>query len=93
MKKDCSAKEPSGLKEKRIEIIDNYLIKFHDQSTTVWSKGKMVNDQPDGYWIWYRKDGTMKRSGYFEAGKPVGQWITYDKNGEIYKITTKKTKE
>ncbi|WP_302183615.1 hypothetical protein [Rothia santali] len=32
-------------------------------------------------------DGTLKRSGHFDAGKPVGEWITYDQQGDVYKIS------
>lgn len=41
----------------------------------------------DGYWEWYRKDGTIKRSGHFDNGEAVGEWITYDSSGEKYKTT------
>lgn len=51
----------------------------------------MVNGQPEGYWEWYRLDGTIKRSGYFEKGEPIGEWITYDDKGTKYK-TTKREK-
>jgi antitoxin component YwqK of YwqJK toxin-antitoxin module len=33
------------------------------------------------------------RSGYFENGEPVGKWTTYDKTGEVYKVTTRKSKK
>jgi antitoxin component YwqK of YwqJK toxin-antitoxin module len=89
MKDKCDM--PLKLKEKRIEIIDAYTIKYHDKSQSIWSKGMMVNDQPDGFWQWYRKDGTLKRSGYFKNGEPVGEWITYDSAGQPYKITHKGT--
>jgi len=49
----------------------------------------MVDDQPEGYWEWYRIDGTIKRSGHFEKGEPVGEWITYDDQGTKYKTTNK----
>jgi len=77
--------------DKKNEIIDGYLIKYHANGKSVWSKGK-INDQeqPEGYWVWYRVDGTPKRSGYFENGEPVGEWTTYDAKGEVYKVTTKK---
>ncbi|MNI85863.1 hypothetical protein D3C73_1428950 [compost metagenome] len=52
----------------------------------------MVDDQPEGYWEWYRPDGTIKRSGYFENGEPIGEWITYDNKGEKYKTTNRKKK-
>ena len=57
---------------------------------SVWAKGIMVDGVCDGYWEWYRLDGTKMRSGYFEIGKQVGEWITYDKKGKVFKITSMK---
>ena len=42
---------------------------------------------PEGYWEWFRKDGTRLRTGHFKNGKQTGEWITYDKNGAVYKVT------
>lgn len=72
---------------KKSEIIDGYAVKYHANGTTRWSKGRIVDDQPDGYWEWYRIDGTLKRSGHFDRGVAVGEWITYDGHGEVYKVT------
>lgn len=47
----------------------------------------MVDGKPNGYWEWYRLDGTIKRSGYFLKGEPVGEWITYDTEGKVYKVS------
>lgn len=77
------------MKDVRTEVIDGYTIKYHANGTTVWSKGKIKDGQPDGYWEWYRIDGTLKRSGTFKNGEPVGAWTTYDTNGEVYKVTEK----
>ena len=77
------------VKEKKFEIIDGYTIKYHANGTTRWSKGKMVDGQPDGYWEWYRLDGTLKRSGHFASGETVGEWVTYDKEGKPYKRTNR----
>lgn len=74
---------------KKFEVIDGYTIKYHANGKTRWSKGKIVDEKPEGYWEWYRPDGTIKRSGYFLKGEPVGEWITYDKEGNVYKITKK----
>ncbi len=63
-------------------------VKRHNDGT-VWAKGVMVNDVPEGYWKWFRKNGVIMRSGYFKNGKPTGKWTTYDKDGKIYKITEK----
>ncbi|MBI5228129.1 hypothetical protein HY988_06060 [Candidatus Micrarchaeota archaeon] len=54
---------------------------------SIWAKGDMLNGKCEGYWEWFRKDGTKMRSGHFEKGKQTGEWITYDKKGEIYKKT------
>lgn len=82
-------KVPSKVTLKKTKIIDGYTIKYHANGVTRWSKGKIVAGHPDGYWEWYRPDGTLKRSGHFEQGKAVGEWITYDANGKVYKITNK----
>lgn len=74
---------------KRNDIIDGLTIKYHANGQTIWSKGKIMDGEPDGYWEWYRIDGTIKRSGFFENGDPVGEWTTYDKEGKVYKVTKK----
>ncbi len=86
---NCDLIHPNGVKEKQLEVIDGYTIKYHKGGKTVWSKGKMAGDNPDGYWEWYRADGTLKRSGHFEKGEPVGEWITYDGKGQKYKTTNR----
>jgi antitoxin component YwqK of YwqJK toxin-antitoxin module len=79
------------MKPQKTEIIDGYTIKYHASGKTIFAKGKVVDDQPDGYWEWYRPDGTLKRSGHFAKGKSIGEWITYDQAGKVYKVTNKKT--
>ena len=74
---------------KKSEIINGYTIKYHANGKTIWSKGKIKEGNPEGYWEWYRVDGTLKRSGYFKKGEPVGTWTTYDDKGKVYKITEK----
>jgi antitoxin component YwqK of YwqJK toxin-antitoxin module len=72
---------------KRIKIIDGFEIKYHANGKTIWSKGKTINGVPEGYWEWFRVDGTLKRSGYFAKGKQTGLWTTYDSKGKPYKVT------
>ena len=67
--------QPKGVKDKKLEVIDGYTIKYHANGATVWSKGKMLDDQPDGYWEWYRIDGTIKRSGHFERESPLASGL------------------
>jgi antitoxin component YwqK of YwqJK toxin-antitoxin module len=85
----CDLIHANGVKEKKLEVIDGYTIKYHASGTTIWSKGKVVDNQPEGYWEWYRPDGTIKRSGYFEKGEPIGEWITYDTKGAKHKTTNR----
>jgi len=80
---------PSKVKEKKIEIVNGVVIKYHANGKTVWSKGKTINGVPSGYWEWFRIDGTLKRSGSFKDGKQTGAWTTYDKDGKKYKVTNK----
>ena len=74
---------------KKSEVIDGLTIKYHANKKTVWSKGKIVDGQAEGYWEWFRLDGTLKRSGTFNKGVPGGRWTTYDAHGEVYKVTEK----
>ena len=80
---------PKGVKPKKAEIIDGYMIKYHANGVTRWSKGKVIDGQPDGYWEWYRPDGTLKRSGHFKLGETVGEWTTYNSSGEAHKVTNR----
>ena len=89
MDKENSKSEFKRNQDKTTIIVDGYTIKYHSNNKTIWSKGVIVDDQPHGYWQWYRKDGTLKRSGYFDHGRQIGEWTTYDSMGEVYKITNK----
>ena len=54
---------------------------------SIWAKGQMLNGVPVGYWEWFRKEGTMMRSGTFDKdGTQIGEWTTYDKAGAVYKV-------
>ena len=91
MKNDnCDLIQSKRVNEKNFEIIDGLTIKYHANGKSIWSKGKNTHDKAEGYWEWYRIDGTLKRSGYFENGEPVGEWKTYNEQGEVYKVTQRK---
>ena len=51
------------------------------------AQGKYKGDQMHGAWSFFRKDGTLMRSGSFREGKQTGEWITYDTSGSPYKTT------
>lgn len=63
------------------------ITKYH-KAGTIFAKGQMLEGKTHGHWKWYRRDGTMKRSGFFDKGKRVGKWITYDETGKPYKETS-----
>lgn len=86
MNKDAKSIIPS----KKSEIVDGFTIKYHANGESIWSKGKIINGKADGYWEWYRIDGTLKRSGFFKEGEPIGEWITYNSKGNTYKVTERK---
>lgn len=67
----------------------NNYIKYHNDGS-IWAKGKTVGSIPEGYWEWFRKDGIIMRSGYFNNGNQTGEWTTYDKEGKVYKVTQMK---
>ncbi|HVN26253.1 MAG TPA: hypothetical protein VMT99_01185 [Candidatus Paceibacterota bacterium] len=62
-------------------------VKYHADGT-LWAKGgRMIQGKPDGFFKWFRKDGSLMRSGHFKKGKQVGAWTTYDKKGKVVKVT------
>ncbi|HUC21042.1 MAG TPA: hypothetical protein VMR98_06160 [Candidatus Polarisedimenticolaceae bacterium] len=74
-------KEPAALGE-HIEY-------YKDGS--VRAKGLMLKGVLQGYWEWFRQDGSKMRSGHFDQGEPVGEWITYDRQSKVYKVTQRKS--
>jgi antitoxin component YwqK of YwqJK toxin-antitoxin module len=54
---------------------------------SIRAKGTERDGKLDGYWEWFRKDGTIMRSGYFDMGERTGEWTTYDAKGKVYKVT------
>jgi hypothetical protein len=61
--------------QKESEIIDGYTIKYHTNGQTIWSRGKIGDGQPKGYWECYRLNGTIKSSGYFHQRVPGSKLI------------------
>ncbi len=66
-------------------------IRYHKDGS-LRAKGQSMDSVATGYWEWFHKDGVIMRSGYFENDQQVGQWTTYDKIGNVYKVTTMKSK-
>ena len=51
------------------------------------SKGHYKDSKMDGYWEFYRLDGSLMRTGTLSKGKQYGEWATYDKLGKLIKKT------
>ncbi|WP_432287876.1 hypothetical protein SLT36_12660 [Aminobacter sp. BA135] len=62
--------------------------RHHHRDGSLWIVGQLRDGKADGYWEWFRKDGSKLRSGHFAEGVQVGDWTTYDKAGKLYKVTT-----
>jgi antitoxin component YwqK of YwqJK toxin-antitoxin module len=50
-------------------------------------KGFQFDGQMHGAWEFFRKDGSVMRSGEFDRGKQVGTWKTFDRKGKVVKET------
>lgn len=61
---------------------------YYDNGFTEYI-GTIKDGRMHGAWEWFRRDGTLKRSGRFTAGEAVGTWTTYDSEGNPYKVTEK----
>jgi len=62
------------------------VLSYYDNAT-LQSKGKMRKGELHGSWSWWRKDGTLLRTGEFKNGTQIGIWWTYDATGRPYKKT------
>jgi antitoxin component YwqK of YwqJK toxin-antitoxin module len=59
----------------------------HYENGNVRFRGQNLDGEMHGAWEFFRKDGTLMRSGSFERGQQVGIWRTYDRSGEVVKET------
>lgn len=50
-------------------------------------KGEYLNGKMHGYWEFYRKDGSLMRSGTFNEEVQVGVWKTFARDGSLVKET------
>jgi antitoxin component YwqK of YwqJK toxin-antitoxin module len=55
------------------------------ENGTVQAVGKLKDGKRDGYWKWYRPDGTKRKTGYFVNGKRTKEWMRYDIKGKLVK--------
>lgn len=64
-------------------------LEYH-RAGSVRARGSRVHGVPEGYWEWFRLDGTLMRSGSFTHGEQTGEWITDNSDGLPHKATQKK---
>jgi hypothetical protein len=64
-------------------------INYHKDGS-IYAKGQMLDGKMHGYWEFFRKDGTIMRSGSFDREQQIGTWTTYDASGKPYKVTEMK---
>ena len=57
----------------------------HYENGNVRFRGKSLDGQMHGAWEFFRKDGSLMRSGAFERGHQVGIWRTFDRSGKVIK--------
>jgi antitoxin component YwqK of YwqJK toxin-antitoxin module len=50
-------------------------------------RGFQLDGQMHGSWEFFRKDGSLMRSGEFDRGQQVGVWRTFDRTGGVVKET------
>lgn len=51
-------------------------------------RGAHLDGEMHGDWAFYRRDGSLMRSGAFDRGRQVGTSRTYDRSGRVVKETT-----
>jgi antitoxin component YwqK of YwqJK toxin-antitoxin module len=64
--------------KERSPLYDNGLPRF---------KGEYLDEEMHGFWQFFRKDGSLMRSGSFDRGVQVGIWTTYTRDGNALKET------
>lgn len=51
------------------------------------AKGRREAGELHGPWRWWRRDGSLLRSGSFDHGRQVGEWTTYDRASAPVRVT------
>jgi antitoxin component YwqK of YwqJK toxin-antitoxin module len=59
----------------------------HYDNGNVRFRGSLLDGEMHGAWEFFRKDGSLMRSGAFERGRQAGTWRTYDRSGRVVKET------
>lgn len=55
----------------------------------VKARGRVKDGERHGDWSWWRRDGSLERTGRYDRGREVGAWTTYDAAGAATKSVDK----
>ena len=56
-------------------------------SGAIQSRGWYLDGEMHGDWEFFRKDGSVMRTGAFDRGRQVGIWRTFERSGRLVKET------
>ncbi len=59
---------------------------YYSDGAIQW-RGFKLDGEMHGDWEFFRKDGSLMRSGAFDRGRQVGVWRTFDRAGTLVKET------
>ena len=59
----------------------------HYSTGALQSRGFTLDGEMHGAWEFFRKDGSVMRTGEFDRGRQVGTWRTFDRAGRLVKET------
>jgi len=66
---------------KPVRTIDRY------DNGNIRYRGANLGGKMHGAWKFFRRDGSLMRSGSFDNGKQIGVWRTFDARGKVVKET------
>jgi antitoxin component YwqK of YwqJK toxin-antitoxin module len=66
---------------KQIPSVDHY------DNGRIRFRGANLEGAMHGPWKFFRRDGSLMRSGSFDRGKQIGVWRTFDRDGNVLKET------
>jgi antitoxin component YwqK of YwqJK toxin-antitoxin module len=59
----------------------------HYDNGNIRFRGSLLGGEMHGAWEFFRKDGSLMRTGTFDRGRQVGVWRTFDRAGRVVKET------
>lgn len=60
---------------------DGSFLEYYDNGH-LKQRGKYLDGLMHGAWSWWRKDGSLMRTGSFNRGEKTGEWVTHTRGGQ-----------